>query len=449
LTGIQLSGLASGLDTQSIITQLMSIEQQPRDRVARQQVVVQTRQAGLQQVDSSLTNLKLAAGDLRSALLWVPTQQVTSTNDSVVSAQLTSGAAPGGYTVNVSTLASADSRTYDWNAGGGDLTIDYKADGSSQSKTFDLTGKSIDDAVAEINGDNASPVWAVNVNGKLSLSRRETGDHDTWGFEATGAALGAQISARDGTDATYTVSGDSTTYSSHNGTATDGLPGVQLTLKGVGTATVNVTTPQVDSSAVADKIKAFVTAYNSSVDLVRSKLNEKPVVDPQTDDDAAVGTLYGDQTLSAVLSQMRQTISEAGLDKLGVTVPGTGSGTSDDALAGKLTFDESTFDEAWAANPAGVQAQLGSPNVSGFAQKFEAVIDPVTRSGDGILDQRVNDANSELADIKDSLAEWDVRLQAKQDYLQAQFTALETAMSQSQAQSADLSGQIAGLLGSS
>jgi flagellar hook-associated protein 2 len=449
LTGIQLSGLASGLDTQSIITQLMSIEQQPRDRVARQQVVVQTRQTALQQVDSSLTNLKLAAGDLRSALLWVPTQQVTSTNDAVASAQLTSGAAPGGYTVNVSTLASADSRTYAWNAGGGDLTIDYKADGASQTKTFDLTGKSIDDAVAEINGENDSPVWAVNVNGKLSLSRRETGDHDTWGFEASGAALGAQISSRDGTDASYTVSGDPTVYSSHNGTATDGLPGVQLTLKGVGTATVNVTTPQVDFSQVAAKIKAFVTTYNSSVDLVRGKLNEKPVVNPQSNADASVGTLYGDQTLSSVLSQMRQVVSEAGLDKLGVKLPGTGSGTSDDALAGKLTFDQSTFDEAWAADPAGVKAKLGSPDASGFAQQFEAVIDPITRSGDGILDQRVNDANSELADIKDSLAGWDVRLQAKQDYLQAQFTALETALSRSQAQSADLSGQIAGLLGSS
>jgi flagellar hook-associated protein 2 len=449
LAGIQLSGLASGLDTQSIITQLMSIESQPRTRVAQQQVVVQARQDALRSVDSSLTSLKYAASDLRSALLWIPTQKVTSTDDTVVSAQLTSGAAPGGYTVNVATLASADSRTYGYNAGGGDLTIDYKSDGAAQSKTFDLAGKSVDEAVTAINGANDSPVWAVNINGKLSLSRRETGDHDSWGFEASGTALGAQIASRDGTDATYTIAGDATVYSSHNGTATEGLPGVEMTLRGIGTTTINVTTPQVDSSAVADKIKAFVTAYNASVDLVRGKLNEKPIANPTTDADAAVGSLYGDQSLSSTLSQMRQLISEAGLDKLGVTVPSTGSGTSPDALAGKLSFNQVTFDAAWAKDPAAVQAALGSPTTTGFAQRFEKVLDPIVRSGDGLLDQRVRAADDEIKSIQDSLAQWDVRLQAKQDYLQKQFTALETAMNASQSQMSDLQGQIAGLLGSS
>ena len=94
MTGIQLSGLASGMDTDSIITQLMSIESQPRTRMARQQLVVQTRQTALRSIDTSLTNLKLAAQDLRSAALWVPTQSVSSSDQSIVGAQLTSGAAP-------------------------------------------------------------------------------------------------------------------------------------------------------------------------------------------------------------------------------------------------------------------------------------------------------------------------------------------------------------------
>ena len=38
MAGIQVGGLASGMDTESIITQLMSIEQAPRTRTARQQV---------------------------------------------------------------------------------------------------------------------------------------------------------------------------------------------------------------------------------------------------------------------------------------------------------------------------------------------------------------------------------------------------------------------------
>src|SRR6476469_8647408 len=183
MAGIQIGGIASGLDTESIITQLMSIESAPRTRTARQQVTVQARQDALRQIDTKLTNLKLAAGDLRSASIWTPTQAISSGNESVLTARQVTGAAPGGYTVNVASLARADSRTYQWNAGGGNLTINYKDAGNAQTKSFDH-------AVSTINSDDSSPVWAVNVGGKLSLSRRDTGDHANWGFDATGPAIG-------------------------------------------------------------------------------------------------------------------------------------------------------------------------------------------------------------------------------------------------------------------
>jgi flagellar hook-associated protein 2 len=445
MAGIQIGGIASGMDTESIITQLMSIESAPRTRTARQQVTVQARQDALRQIDTKLTNLKLAAGDLRSASIWTPTQAVSSGNESVLTARQLAGAAPGGYTVNVSSLASADSRTYQWNAGGGSLTVDYKAGAGPLTKTFDLTGKSLDDAVSTINSDDSSPVWAVNVGGKLSLSRRDTGDHANWGFDASGPAIGALTASRDGANASYTVAGDATTYTSHTNVASDGLPGLELTFKSTGTSTVTVSTPSAKSDDVATKLKAFVTAYNDAVDLVRSKLSEKRVVNPQSDDDAKQGALFGDDTLDSVLTSMRQAISAAGLDSLGVSVASTGSGTSPDALAGKLTFNQATFDTAWAAGPSAVKAKLGSPDAAGFAQSFEAVLDPITRSGDGLLDQRVSDADSELSYIKDSLATMDLRLQTKEDLLRKQFTAMEQAIAASQSASSSLASQLAQL----
>jgi flagellar hook-associated protein 2 len=445
MAGIQIGGIASGMDTESIITQLMSIESAPRTRTARQQVTVQARQDALRQIDTKLTNLKLAAGDLRSASIWTPTQAVSSGNESVLTARQLAGAAPGGYTVNVSSLASADSRTYQWNAGGGSLTVDYKAGAGPLTKTFDLTGKSLDDAVSTINSDDSSPVWAVNVGGKLSLSRRDTGDHANWGFDASGPAIGALTASRDGANASYTVAGDATTYTSHTNVASDGLPGLELTFKSTGTSTVTVSTPSAKSDDVATKLKAFVAAYNDAVDLVRSKLSEKRVVNPQSDDDAKQGALFGDDTLDSALTSMRQAISAAGLDSLGVSVASTGSGTSPDALAGKLTFNQATFDTAWAAGPSAVKAKLGSPDAAGFAQSFEAVLDPITRSGDGLLDQRVSDADSELSYIKDSLATMDLRLQTKEDLLRKQFTAMEQAIAASQSASSSLASQLAQL----
>ena len=449
MAGLQVGGLASGMDTESIITQLMSIEQAPRNRAARQGVTIQARQDALRQIDTKLTNLKLAAGDLRSAALWSPKQTVTSGTEGVLTARQVTGAAPGGYTVSVSSLASADSRTYAWNAGGGSLSVDYKSGdaGVTTTKTFDLTGMSLDDAVSTVNSDATSPVWAVNVGGKLSLSRRETGDHATWGFDASGPAVGALTGSRDGSNAAYTIAGDATAYSSHTNVATDGLPGVELTFKSIGTSTVTVSAPAANPADVSAKLKAFVTAYNDTVDLVRSKLTEKRVVNPQSDADARTGALFGDDALSGMLTSMRQAISTAGLDGLGVKVAGTGSGTSPDALAGKLSFDQGAFDAAWAAGPTAVRAKIGSPEASGFGQGFEALLDPITRSGDGLMDQRVGDADRELTYIKDSLATIDLRLASKEDRLRKQFTAMESALAASQSQSSSLASALSQLSG--
>jgi len=135
----------------------------------------------------------------------------------------------------------------------------------------------------------------------------------------------------------------------------------------------------------------------------------------------------------------------AGLGNLGVKVPDTGSASDPDALAGKLTFDQKAFDAAWAAGPSAVKAKLGSLGQSGFSQKFEAILDPITRAGDGLLDLRVKDGDRQLSGVKDKLGRMDDRLQSKQDYLRKQFAALEEALSRSQAQSSDLASQLAQL----
>jgi flagellar capping protein FliD len=115
-----------------------------------------------------------------------------------------------------------------------------------------------------------------------------------------------------------------------------GLHGLGLTLKSVGTSTVTVSPPAADPEALTTQLKAFVSAYNDAVDLVRGKLTEKRVADPQSDADAG----------------------------LGVSVASSGAANSPDTLAGKLTFDEDAFDEAWAADPLAVRAKLGAPEAT-------------------------------------------------------------------------------------
>src|SRR4051795_2565320 len=92
----------------------------------------------------------------------------------------------------------------------------------------------------------------------------------------------------------------------------DVLPGLQVTLKGVTgptPVTLNVGAPAPDQAAISAKVKAFVDQYNSTVDFIRSKIEEKPVVNPTTTADHLKGVLYGDTALSPLLSKLRTTMT--------------------------------------------------------------------------------------------------------------------------------------------
>ena len=325
----------------------------------------------------------------------------------MLSARQLTGAAPGGYTVNVSTLASADSRTYACTPAAAPSTIAYNAGDAdtTQTKTFDLTGMSLDDAVTTINSAPRSPVWAVNVSGKLSLSRRETGDHDTWGFDASGTAVGAPTASRDGEDATYTVAGDATIYSSHNDVASEGLPGVELTL-------------QVDRHDDGHRLGAGrrPRRRRGQAQGLRHRLQRHGRPRPQQADREAVANPQSDADARwarcSATTPLRHAVADAPvdlggrLDDLGVTVPPSGSGNSPDALAGKLTFDQADLRRRVGHEPGRRQGRARLADAGGFAQSFEELLDPIVRSGDGLIDQRVRAADHEIKSIQDSLARW-------------------------------------------
>ena len=116
------------------------------------------------------------------------------------------------------------------------------------------------------------------------LTSKETGASST--ITATSTAPGAEWSEdvakqRLGRDATYTV--DGVAKISAKNVVTDGIVGVELTLKVAGAVTVSVGGLTVDKDAVKAKVRAFVEQYNSTVDFVRSKLMEQKVKDPETD----------------------------------------------------------------------------------------------------------------------------------------------------------------------
>ena len=450
MTGIRLTGLVSGLDTDSIVTQLMSIERQPRSRLEYQQSSVQARQANLRDVVSKLGALKLAASDLRSAAVWTDTQSVESSDTTKVAARATGGIGPGGYEVAVTQLASAARKTYAYAppAAASQLEILDK-DGVSRATVDLAAGATIDEAVLAINAKPETGVFAVNVNGSLVLASRTTGADST--FSATGA--GAETESVAGQDALFTVG--TTSFQRASNVVGDAIPGVELTLKAKTASTmVTVGGPAPDTSAVKDKVKAFVNAYNAVLTAVRADLDEKKVASPGSATDAAKGSLFGDAGLSRILSDLRQAVSNPLDDASGPTLASlgvstgaanTGTAINNDSVMGKLVLDEAALDKALADDPVGVQRLLGGvTGTDGFAQKLEGKLQPLVEGG-GLLDQRITSADGEIKRIKDSLAAFDRRMDLREQYYRAQFTALEQAMSRSQAVQADLSQRLAAL----
>lgn len=452
MAGIQLSGLVSGIDTGSIIDQLMTIEKIPRTKITNDQAATTKRQGLLQDISTKLTSLRFANDDLKSALTWLDTQTVESGDTTKFSVTRTGGAAPGGYDVAVNQLASAERQTYGFVAPTADGTLDIaNADGTARVSVPVKAGADLDDVVGAINSNSKSGLYAVNVNGSLVLSSKTTGDQG--GFTVSGSGLGAQTERVAGQNAKVTI--DGTTYERQTNTITDALPGISLTLKGktTGTSTVGLTvgSPGPDKDAIVSKVKAFVTAYNDVVTATRADLKEEPVVNASTSDDVQKGTLFGDSGLSTMLSQFRSTLSNAvnglsgnykAMTDIGVSTGAASATLNQDSLDGKLTLDETKLRAALDADPQAVRTLLGgATGTNGFSQAFGSILSNYQGSG-GLIQARIASATSDLSDLKTKLLNFDSRMDAKQALLQKQFTAMETALQSSNSAGSSLSSFI-------
>lgn len=454
---LNVGGLASGLDTNAIVDQLMAIERLPRTKLDQQASLVTARQSVLADFQSRLRAVESAAQGLRSVGLWAQSQSASTSDATRLSASIVSGAGVGvgGYQVEVSQLANAAQRTYAFAspASAGTIAIDGH-------DTAIAAGASIGDLVSAINSDASATVYAAATDsGTLVLSARRTGDTGT-GFialvDGTGALTEQTARAKQGRDALFAVDGVAGSASSNE--VTNAIAGVRLSLRGVttvsGPITVGVGAPAVDTDAVKQKLQAFVDVYNATVEAIRARLDERSVKDPRTTEDQQAGMLNGDTTLTSILSQMRQAIytpirglpaGMSSLAALGVSTGSASSTLSRDAVAGKLTLDARALDAALASNASGARDLLAGPaNVGGWARAFESIVHAADTTG-GSLDVRIVGADSELKRLQRSMADMDQRLALRERTLRAQFTAMESALAQSQTQGQWLSGQLASL----
>src|SRR5215207_5355771 len=98
------TGLASGTDYTTLISQLMQIEAQPQTLLKNQLAATQSQANGLRQVNTGFAALASAAKALTVATAWTAAKATSSS--SAVTATATTGAAAGSLTFSVDQLAT-------------------------------------------------------------------------------------------------------------------------------------------------------------------------------------------------------------------------------------------------------------------------------------------------------------------------------------------------------
>lgn len=433
-----ISGLASGLDTASIINQLMQLEAIPQTKLKNQQSVENDVIKALRQLNTDTALLASNAAKLATAGTW-QTLKATSTS-STVTATATSSASPSSFTIVVGQLARSAQTSYSADVAldanvltvPGDPVVLTAADGTTH--TINAGTGTLTDLAAGINaakaGVTATTVRTGTNTYRLLLAADTTGAGSAIGL--TNVSLGTATTDL-GQDAQLTIGG--IPASSKTNTFTDLVPGVSVTLaasaKNGDTATVSVAQ---DSSSVKSSVKALVDQVNALLTSIDTQTANKTST-------TAAGVLAGDSTARSLRSALLNTVFGDGTTSLAQY------GIQTDRY-GKLVFDAEKFATAYAADPAGVAAKFTSGATSatdGWAARVATAAKTATDSYTGTITSAITGHTTTVDRLTKSIADWDDRLEIRRTSLQRTYTALETALSNLQSQGNWLAGQIASL----
>ncbi len=427
MPAITFSGLASGLDTDSIISALVGVERIPLQALEAENRDLQSKSSIIDSLSSSLSDLSTKADALGTISDFL-SYTGTSSNDSAVAITTSGDSIPGSYEVSVTDIAYAQ-RTYSSGVADKDAAL------SVADQTFDITigatttsltiaaNSSLQDVADAINSSEADVTAGIFYDGSnyyLQVVGDETGAANEITFADSGLGLDMTNTVQAAQDATFTV--DGFTVSSATNTVSDVLPGTTLELKATTTSAATLTI-QSDSEAVKTKIDDFVKSYNSVFSIINAQLGEGKGNE----------TLSGDSTVRSIETQLQRMI--------GQSIPGlSGVGGADAVLSqlgietqkdGTILLNSTDLDEALNTDFRGagrVFAGDEAAGIDGFSALFADLIDGFTNSADGLLTIRKDGINTVIEDNEDRMVEQQAYLDRFEEGLRAQYTALESTM---------------------
>jgi flagellar hook-associated protein 2 len=463
--GLAVGGLASGLDTDSIISKLSELQRQPIVKLQRREADYQvqlTKYGGLQGLLSTFQSAATALKDPAGLTSF----SATSGNSELFTASAGSTAAAGTYNVKISQLAqnqklkSIGFATNTEAIGAGTLHLRV---GSAAVTDIAVTDtNTLTDVAKAINAAKAGVTATVVFDGtahSLTLTANDTGAANVIKLTATdidgndtditaglsrlvydaGAGGTKNLSqTQTALDATIEVDGVTGITRSSN-TISDVIPGVTLTLKSQPAPPDNASTLTVsrDTAGLKGKIDAFIKGYNDLVNFFKKEQS----FDTTT---KQAGSLLGDSTTNLIRHRL------AGL--LDTSVPGLPSGFSrlrdlgitSDAKGLLVRSDTTKLDSAMASDFDAVsrfftQTTTGS---EGFAVRLGKTLDDFLVTDRGLLSSRQKGISKDVDRLHTQMERYETRVSASEVRLRAQFNSLESLLSRYKSTGDFLSQQI-------
>jgi flagellar hook-associated protein 2 len=441
-SGFSLSNaLSGGIDVQSTVSELMTIQRQPETQLKNQQTTLNSQVSAIQTIANSLANLQSKVQVLTDFNGQLSAQTTTSSNSSIVSAVSDGTATLATHQIVVNNLAQTSSYFTNTLASSSTTftqgSFDISVGGTKKATiSVDGTNNTLDGLASAINAANAGVTATVITDTKgarlsiLSSTSGAAGEvaiaNNTTGLTFTEAIPGK--------DASLNI--DGIPISSGSNQVSGVIPGLTLNLTGADANTTVSLGIAPDANQASAAIQSFVSAYNNSIQLVNAQF----VYDPVT---KFSQPLAGDSSLTIVQQQLFTALS--------YTTPGQNNGI--DSLAslgitvnndGTLTVDSSKLSAALAAQPADVQNFFQAAS-TGFAQIFNSTLSSMTDPTTGGLQVELSGINTTLSSLQSQINDFESRMTTVQQNLLDQYSQINATLQQIPLLLAQINSQLGSL----
>ncbi|MBD3221726.1 flagellar filament capping protein FliD [bacterium] len=437
MSTVSFSGLASGMDTASLVSQLVELKRQPIYRLQGDRQSYETQISALGNLKSRLIALQDAAQNIDSANEFAALTGVSSHED-ILTATPGSTAAPGTYDIVVDTLAQRQisrSQGYDntlADVGLGTMTFTVGGEEQTLELTEFTTLQELADRInQEIDGVGASIIHDGSETGGYYLSLSgEPGSGGAFSVDTSGLSGGTPIALTEfqaATDAHLTVNGLDV-YA--DGNRLEGvISGVTLDLHEASPGTTVNLSIETDAEGVKEQVKAFVDAYNDVMTFLDTALGSE-------------GELYGNATARSIMTRV-QNVMTASHDGDGLYSLMAEVGIERQQSGRTLEFDETRFADAIATDFSAVRDLfIGYEGNEGKAALFDTAIDDLTDSVSGMFKLGTESLNRRIDNVDSSIERYERSVENYRETLERKFVAMESMIAQLNAQGSSLNSMI-------